>query len=315
MNNYPIVVIFGGGGFIGRYLIRVLSEKNFRCIIPTRSPFQKGYLKTQTTPGGIELINFNTGNFSAVQEAIKGSHYVINLCGILNENRKQKFKVIHEDLPETIAKLCQQANIKKFIHVSALGASKESRSKYQESKFLGEEKVLNSFKNTAIIRPSVVCGTEDNFTNLFSKLSFLPVIPLVNLNYKFQPILVTDVAEAIVKAIEIRGNEGKIYEIGGPKVIRFDDMVRSIMKTIGKKKFIIEIPMLLAKFNSSIMDLLPIPPILTRDQCEILSEQDNVVSDKALTLKDLNISPQDVEKNMEKWLWRYRDGGEFSKVK
>ena len=297
MNNNPIVVIFGGGGFIGRYLIKALSEKSFRCIVPTRNPFQKGYLKTQTTPGSIELIQFNTGNFSAVQNAIKGSHYVINLCGILNENRKNKFKSIHENLPETIAKLCSQGSITKFVHVSAIGASKDSRSKYQRSKFNGEQKVLENFKNTVIIRPSVVCGTEDNFTNLFSKLSFSPIIPLVNSKYKFQPILVTDVAKAIVRAIETKGNEGKIYEIGGPKIISFNDMVRSIMKTIGKKRLIFDIPMPFAKIQSSILDLLPIPPILTRDQCEILSEGDNVVSDSYLTLKDLNIDPKDTESN------------------
>ena len=315
MNNNPIVVIFGGGGFIGRYLIRALSKKSFRCIVPTRSPFQKGYLKTQTTPGSIELLHFNTGNFSAVEDAIKSSHYVINLCGILNENRKNKFNAIHENLPEAIAKLCQQTNITKFIHVSAIGASKDSRSKYQRSKFSGEEKVLKNFKNTVVIRPSVVCGTEDNFTNLFAKLSFSPLIPICGFDYKFQPILVSDVANAILKSIELKKNEGEIYEIGGPKVISFGDMVKSIMRVIGKKRLVVEMPMSIAKIQSSILSLLPIPPILTRDQCEILSEKDNVVSDKVLTLKDLNISPQDVETNMEKWLWRYRDGGEFSKVK
>ncbi len=313
MNNNSIVVIFGGGGFIGRYLIKALSEKSFRCIVPTRNPFQKGYLKTQTTPGSIELIQFNTGNFSAVQEAINGAHYVINLCGILNENRKNKFKAIHEDLPETIASLCNKTDITKFIHVSAIGASKDSRSKYQRSKFSGEQKVLENFKNSVIIRPSVVCGTEDNFTNLFSKLSFSPILPLVNSSYKFQPILVTDVAKAIVKSIETKGNEGKIYEIGGPKRISFNSMVKSIMKTIGKKRLIVDMPMSLAKFQSSIMDLLPLPPILTRDQCEILSEGDNIVSENYLTLKDLNIEPKDVEDAMKKWLWRYREGGEFAK--
>ena len=125
-------------------------------------------------------------------------------------------------------------------------------------------------------RPSVVCGTEDNFTNLFSKLSFMPIIPIVGINYKFQPIMVTDVAEAIVKAIETKNNEGKIYEIGGPKVISFGDMVKSILSTINKKRFVVPMPMSIAKIQSTITDLLPIPPILTRDQCEILSEADNL---------------------------------------
>ena len=150
---------------------------------------------------------------------------------------------------------------------------------------------------------------------MFSKLSILPVIPVVGgFKYKFQPILVTDVADAIVKAIEAKDNHGKIYEIGGPKVISFGDMVKSITKTLNKKRFVVEMPMPIAKIQSSIMSLLPIPPILTRDQCEILSEADNVVSNNHLTLQDLNVKPSDVEEAMKKWLWRFRDGGQFAKA-
>ena len=313
MNNYPIATILGGGGFIGRYLVRNLTKKNFRCIIPTRNPFTKGYLKTQAQAVAIEIINFSTKNFDEIKNAINNSDVVINLCGILYDSRKQKFNTIHVDLPETISKLCTQANVKKFIHVSAIGASKESKSKYQQSKFLGEEKALN-FKNTVVIRPSVVCGSEDNFTNLFAKLSFSPIIPLVNMNYKFQPIFVNDVARGILKAIEAKNNEGKIYEIGGEKVISFQDMVKSILRIIGKKRLVVEMPMTLAKIQSTLLGLLPIPPILTKDQCLILSEKDNIVSGDHSTIQDLNIKPTDVEKEMEKWLWRYRSGGEFAKV-
>jgi uncharacterized protein YbjT (DUF2867 family) len=309
-----ICTILGGGGFIGRYLVRNLTKKNFRCIISTRKAFQKGYLKTQATPGAIELINWNSNNFSELKESIKNSDIVINLIGILFETRKQKFYNIHSSIPEAVAKICKESDVKKFIHVSAIGASESSKSLYQKSKYQGEVKALENFKNTVVIRPSVVCGTEDNFTNLFSKLSILPVIPVVGINYKFQPILVTDVADAIFKAIETKDNDGKIYEIGGPKVISFGDMVKSILSTINKKKFVVEMPMPLAKIQSTITDLLPIPPILTRDQCEILSEADNVVSNNHLTLKDLDINPSDVQEAMKKWLWRYKDGGQFAKA-
>tara|TARA_B110000211_G_scaffold231236_1_gene292449 strand:- start:243 stop:1196 length:954 start_codon:yes stop_codon:yes gene_type:complete len=315
MNNYPIATILGGGGFIGRYLVRNLTKKNFRCIIPTRNAFQKGYLKTQAPPGAIEFIDWKSNDFSKIEEAIKNSDIVINLIGILFETRKQNFSNIHSRIPDFISKFCSKSEVKKFIHVSAIGANPTSKSFYQKSKFEGEVKALNNFKNTIIIRPSVVCGTEDNFTNLFSKLSFLPVIPVVGIKYKFQPILVTDVAEAIVKAIEIKSNEGKIYEIGGPKIISFGDMVKSILKTINKKRFVVEMPMPLARMQSKILSLLPFPPILTEDQCNILSEADNTVSNKYLTLKDLNIESADVETAMKKWLWRFRDGGEFAKIK
>ena len=312
MKNQIITIL--GSGFINRYLVRNLTKKNYRCIISTRKPFQKGYLKTQATPGSIELIEWNPNNFSELKEAIKNSDIVINLIGILYETRKQKFYNIHSGIPEAISKICSETDVKKFIHVSAIGANKESKSLYQKSKYQGEINALTNFKNTTIIRPSVVCGTEDNFTNLFSKLSILPIIPVVGINYKFQPVLVTDVVDAITKAIEVKNNDGKIYEIGGPKVISFGDMVRSIMKTLHKKRFVIEMPMSIAKIQSSILSLLPIPPILTRDQCEILSEEDNVVSNNHLTLQDLNIKPSDVEKAMKKWLWRFRDGGQFAKA-
>ena len=310
-----ICTILGGGGFIGRYLVRNLTKKNYRCFITTRKAFQKGYLKTQATPGAIELIEWSPNNFSNLKEAIKNSDVVVNLIGILFENRKQKFYNIHSKIPEAVAKICSEAGVKKFIQVSAIGANEKSKSLYQKSKYLGESNAINNFKKTVIIRPSVVCGPEDNFTNLFSKLSFLPIIPIVGLNYKFQPILVTDVADAIVQAIEMKDNEGKIYEIGGPRVISFGDMVKSILSTINKKRIVIEMPMGLAKIQSSITDLLPLPPILTRDQCEILSEADNIVSNNHLNLNDLGIKkPSDVENEMKKWLWRYKDGGQFAKV-
>jgi nucleoside-diphosphate-sugar epimerase len=312
MKNKIVTIL--GTGFINRYLVRNLSKKNFRCIISTRNAFQKGYLKTQATPGSIEFINWNPTNFLELREAIKNSDIVINLIGILYETRKQKFHNIHTLIPAAISKICAEMNVKKFIHISAIGASKNSKSKYQRSKYQGEVQALNNFKNTVIVRPSVVCGTEDNFTNLFSKLSFLPVIPIVKKNYKFQPILVTDVADAIMQAIEIKSNEGKIYEIGGPKIISFVDMIKSIMKTLNKKRFVVEMPMPIAKIQSSILSLLPFPPVLTKDQCEILSEADNIVSNNNLTLDDLNIKPSDVEEAMKKWLWRFKEGGEFAKV-
>ena len=310
-----ICTILGGGGFIGRYLVRNLSKKNYRCIISTRKPFQKGYLKTQATPGSIELIEWKSDNFSEIQTAIENSDIVINLIGILFETRKQKFFDIHTKIPEAISKICSKAGVKKFIHVSAIGANQNSKSLYQKSKFQGELRALENFKNTVIIRPSVVCGPEDNFTNLFSKLSILPVIPIVGYNYKFQPILVDDVVNSISSAIEIKNNYGKIYEIGGPKIISFGEMVRSILKSINKKRLVFDMPISIAKFQSTILSLLPFPPILTRDQCEILTESDNVVSNKELTLKDLNLTPKDVEEKMNSWLYRYRDGGQFAKVK
>ena len=144
MNNYPIATILGGGGFIGRYLVRNLTKKNYRCIIPTRNAFQKGYLKTQAPPGAIEFIDWKLNDFSKLEEAISNSDIVINLIGILFENRKQKFSKIHAGIPDAISKLCSESGVKKFIHLSAIGANENSKSEYQKSKFKGE---INAFKN------------------------------------------------------------------------------------------------------------------------------------------------------------------------
>ena len=307
-----IVTLFGGSGQIGSNLIGPLIKKNYRVICVTRSAFRNTHLKTQATPGAIELLEWNTENLSEVENAIKNSDVVINLVGILYETRKQKFYNLHAKLPEAIAKICARSNVEKLIQVSAIGSSKDSRSLYQRSKFQGEVNVLNNFKNSVIIRPSVVESHSSNFSNLFARLSFFPIIPIPNLAYRIQPILVQDVVKAIMKAIEVKDNFGKIYEIGGPKIFTFKEMIESIMQAIGKKRLIIQMPMPLAKIQSAITDLLPFPPILTRDQCEILSEQDNIVSNNHLTLKDLNIEPADVEKAMIKWLVRFRDRGQFS---
>ena len=314
MNKYPIATLLGASGKIGRLLVRIMTKKNYRCIIPSRNPFSKGFLKTQAPPGAIEFIKFNQNNFNEIENAINNSDVVVNLCGILYETRKQKFFKIHSDLPESIAKICSRSNVKKFIHTSALGASAESKSKYQRSKFLGEEKSLESFDKTVIIRPSVVVSSDDEFTNLFGKLSTLPVIPVLNKNYNFQPIFANDVAKAIMMAIETKNNEGKIYELGGKKIMSFEDIIKLILQIVGKKRIILDMPVTLAKLQSIFLSVLPIPPILTLDQISILLEKDNVVSGNHLTLKDLDIKPTEIEKEMEKWLWRYRSGGEFAKV-
>ena len=140
MNNYPIATILGGGGFIGRYLVRKMTKKNYRCFITTRNPFQKGYLKTQAPPGAIELIDWNSNNLTKIKEAINNSDIVINLIGILYETRKQKFSQIHSDIPDIISKICAESNVKKFIHVSAIGANPNSQSLYQKTKFEADQK-------------------------------------------------------------------------------------------------------------------------------------------------------------------------------
>jgi|TARA_B100001964_G_scaffold38651_1_gene41988 NADH dehydrogenase len=308
MENNKICTILGAG-FVGRYVVKYLDRKGYRSIVISRNPFRKNYILTQARTGYVNIVKFN---FTEIKKAIQKSDYVLNLIGILGPS--EDFFKIHSELPDYISKVCATTECKKFIHVSAIGANKNSKSIYQQSKFSGEEKVLKNFNSSVIIRPSLVVGAEDEFTNLWGKLSIFPILPVVSSKFRFQPIFVNDLAKAIVNVIEIKGNEGKIIEIGGNKVISFGDMVKLILKIIGKKKLIIDMPLSLGKIVGAILQLLPGRPLLTKDQCLILGEKDNIVSGNYLTINDLKISPVDVEGKMSEWLYRYRDGGEFAKV-
>ena len=191
-----IATIFGASGFIGRHLIRRLTEKGFRIVAATRSPYLHGYLKPLGNPGEVDLEEVNLFDEERLKILIKNSNYVINLVGILYETRKQKFDDIHIKFPNLLSKICAEQNITKLIHISALGINEKNTSKYMLSKQKGENNILNNFKNSVILRPSIVFGPEDNFFNQFASLvEFFPALPLIGGGQtKFQPIFVGDVA-------------------------------------------------------------------------------------------------------------------------
>ena len=308
MENNKICTILGAG-FIGRYIIKHLDRKGYRSIVISRNPFRKNYILTQARTGYVNIVKFN---YTEIKKAIQKSDYVLNLIGILGPS-KDFFK-IHSELPDYISKLCAESkNVQRLIHVSSIGASKNSKSIYQQSKFSGEEKILNNFSSSIIIRPSLVLGTEDQFTNLWGKLSIFPILPVFNYRFQFQPIWVDCLARAIVNAID-KGNEGKIYEIGGEIQISFGNLVKDILKIIGKKRIVLDVPLSIGKVLGSIFQLMPGRPLLTKDQCLILEGKHNIVSDNHLTIKDLGITPANVEKKMSEWLVQYKEGGQFSKV-
>ena len=308
MENNKICTILGAG-FIGRYIIKHLDRKGYRSIVISRNPFRKNYILTQARTGYVNIVKFN---YTEIKKAIQKSDYVLNLIGILGPS-KDFFK-IHSELPDYISKLCAESkNVQRLIHVSSIGASKNSKSIYQQSKFSGEEKILNNFSSSIIIRPSLVLGTEDQFTNLWGKLSIFPILPVFNYRFQFQPIWVDCLARAIVNAID-KGNEGKIYEIGGEIQISFGNLVKDILKIIGKKRIVLDVPLSIGKILGSIFQLMPGRPLLTKDQCLILEGKHNIVSDNHLTIKDLGITPTNVEKKMSEWLVQYKEGGQFSKV-
>jgi NADH dehydrogenase len=293
MAEKKTITVFGGTGFIGRNLIAKLAKKGFKIIVTTRNPYLHGYLKPMGEPGQIEVLKFNPFDFSNFNEFIKSSEFVINCIGVLYEKKNQKFDHTHHLFPKFLTSILVKEVTKKFIHISALGVNKDSNSLYIKSKFQGEEAVINNFKNSIIIRPSIVFGTNDNFFNLFNKLiNILPIIPLVGAKTKFQPCYVGDVTDAIIKIIE-QVNPNKVYELGGPKIYTFKELIETLLFSLKKKRFIIELPDFVARAQAKIMQLFP-NPLLTEDQLEIL-KSDNICSNEYLGFKELGISTRTVE--------------------
>ena len=306
-----IATIFGASGFIGRHLVRRLTKKGFRIVIATRSPYLHGYLKPLGNPGEIDLEEVNLFDEERLKVLIKNSDVVINLVGIFYETRKQKFENIHVKFPDLLSRLCDEQNIEKFIHISALGINEKVKPKYMKSKLKGEKNILNNFKNSVILRPSVVFGPEDNFFNRFASLAqFLPALPLIGGGpTKFQPIYVEDVAKSIVAILEKEEIDNNIFELGGPEIFTFKELMEILLREIKKKRFLISIPFGIAKFQSYLMQLMP-TPLLTPDQVEML-KYDNVVSGQYPSLRDLGITGTTIQSILPKYIYRFRTGGQF----
>ena len=307
-----IATIFGASGFIGRHLIRRLTKKDFQIIAATRSPYLHGYLKPLGNPGQIDLEKVNLFDEERLRTLIKSSDVVINLVGILYETKKQKFEDIHAKFPDLLSKLCSELNIKKLVHISALGINETVSSQYMQSKLKGEKNIINNFDRSAILRPSVIFGPEDRFFNQFASLAeFFPVLPLIGggLTY-FQPIYVEDIAKSIVVVSEKEEINNSIYELGGPQTFTFKELMKILLKQIKKKRFLVPIPFSFAKFQAKILQLLPKPP-LTTDQVEML-KYDNIVTNNYPTIKDLKINPKTIESVLPNYIWRFRRGGQFA---
>ena len=310
-NNQKIIAIFGAGGFLGKHLMRELTKLDYRIKVATRSPYLKGYLKPLGNPGQIELFKTNIFNEDQVRDVLKNCDFVINLVGILHETKKQKFNQIHSHFPLMLSNLCKVYDIKKLVHISALGIKENHDSKYMQSKFQGEINIKENFKPSVILRPSVVFGPEDKFFNTFASISqFSPALPLIGGGKnKFAPIYVDDVAKAIVQVLKLNNSVSKIYELGGPENHSFKELMEILLDSIKKKRILISIPFGLAKFQSYFMQMLP-KPLLTPDQVEML-KYNNIIYGEHLTLKDLGIGATTIQSILPKYIYRFRDGGQF----
>ena len=310
-NNQKIICLFGGGGFLGKHLMRQLTRLDYRVKVATRNPYLKGYLKPLGNPGQIELFKINIFNSEDLKQVLKNCDFVINLVGILHETRKQKFSQIHSQFPYLLSNLCNEIGINNLIHVSALGIKEKHLSRYIQSKLQGEKNIQENFKPSVILRPSVIFGPEDKFLNTFASIAqFSPVLPLIGGGKtKFAPIYVGDVAKAIVKALELNNSEPKIYELGGPENYSFKELMEILLTEIKKKRFLVPVPFGFAKFQSYFLQMMP-NPLLTPDQVELL-KHNNVVSGDYSTLKDLGITGTSIQSILPKYIYRFRAGGQF----
>ena len=311
MQSNQQIAVFGAGGFLGRHLIRELTKLDYRVKIATRNPFLKGYLRPLGNPGQIELIKTNIFNVEDVKQVLKNCDYAINLVGILYETRKQKFIQIHSHFPYLLSNLCNEIGIKNLIHVSALGVKEKHSSQYIQSKFQGEKNIKNFFKPSVILRPSLIFGPEDKFFNTFASYArIFPVLPLIGGGKtKFAPIYCVDVGKAIVKALELKNTKPKIYELGGPENYSFRELIEILLGEIKKKRFLVNIPFNIAKFQSYFLQMLP-NPILTMDQVELL-KYDNIISGEHPTLKDLGIQGKTIHSILPEYIYRFRTYGQF----
>ena len=310
--------VFGGSGFVGRYAVRRLAAAGARVVVGVRHPGRAGFLKPMGDVGQVLPVAADIGDEATVAAAVQGSDLVVNLAGILVETGAQRFAAVHAQGAERVAKAARAAGARSLVHVSAIGADAASPAAYGRSKAAGEAAVRAAFPAAAIVRPSIVFGPEDDFFNRFARLARLvPALPLVHGGRtKFQPVYVGDVAEALARAAERADAAGRTYELGGPQVYTFRELLAFVLATTRRRAFLVPVPEAVLAFKARFFELLPDPP-LTRDQIAML-RRDNVVSDdpEIARFADLGIEPAALEAIVPEYLARYRrrpappDGGQ-----
>lgn len=316
MTSTPgLVTVFGGSGFLGRYVIRALVAKGWRVRAAVRNPHTAHELKVIGDVGQVQLMQANLRFPTSVDRALEGADAVINLVGVLFEAGRQTFENLHVDGPDTIGAACAAAGITNVAHVSAIGADVDSASDYARTKGEGELRLREHVPTADILRPSIVFGTEDEFFNRFAGMaSFAPALPLIGGGHtKFQPVFVEDVAQAVALCVT-RGTSGTTYELGGPQTYSFKELMQFTLQSIDKKRLLLPLPWFAANmmgFGGELSAALPfVTPFLTRDQVENL-KSDNVVAEDAKGFEAFGIQPETIEAIVPTYLAKYRKYGEF----
>jgi NADH dehydrogenase len=313
-NSETLVTVYGGSGFLGRHVVRALAKRDYRIRVAVRRPELAGHLQPLGRVGQIHAVQANIRNAASVEAAARDAHVLINLVGILFERGRQRFDTVHAYGAEQVA-LAASAHGARLVHVSAIGADDNSPSAYARSKAKAEQLVLAAQSKAVIMRPSIIFGPEDDFFNRFASLARLsPALPLIGGGHtRFQPVFVGDVATAIANAIDGNAREGTVYELGGPDVRSFKQLMQFVLATIERKRLLVPIPFFVAKLQAMMLQFLP-TPLLTPDQVNLL-RVDNVVSAEAMadqrTLQGMAIEPEPIEAIVPSYLWRFRKTGQF----
>ncbi|MFN4202365.1 MAG: complex I NDUFA9 subunit family protein [Tabrizicola sp.] len=316
-----LVTIFGGSGFVGRYIARRMAREGWRVRVAVRRPNEALFVKPYGVPGQVEPLACNIRDDASVRAMIRGADAVVNCVGILNSLGRNTFDAVQAEGPGRIARISAEEGVGALVHISAIGADAGSDSDYARTKARGEAAVLAAFPNAVILRPSIIFGTEDQFFNRFAGMARLgPVLPVVGASTKFQPVHVDDVAQAAVKGILGEAAPG-IYELGGPEVDTFRGLMHRMLKVIQRRRAVVGIPFLLARIMAFGFDMMQAVTLglienkmLTRDQVRNLA-RDNVVAPGAKGFADLGMTPTAMEAVLPEYLWRYRPAGQFAAIK
>jgi len=313
-NQDKLITIFGGSGFVGRHVVRALAKRLYRIRIAVRRPDLAGHLQPLGRVGQIHAVQANVRYPASIEAAVRDADAVINLVGVLFERGAQRFAAVHAAGAAGIAQAAA-ARGAPMIHMSANGADTNSSSVYARTKAEGEQAVLAAAPSATIFRPSIQFGPEDDFFNRFAAMARLsPALPLVGGGMtRFQPAFVGDVATAVADAVDGKTKSGTIYELGGPEVFTFKELMEFVLSTTERKRLLVPIPFAVAKLQAMVLQFLP-KPLLTPDQVELL-KYDNVVSDIAQregrTLEGLGIDPTTIATVVPSYLWRFRKTGQF----
>jgi uncharacterized protein YbjT (DUF2867 family) len=319
-NFDTLVTVYGGSGFLGRHVVRALAKRHFRIRVAVRRPDLAFHLQPLGRVGQIHAVQANLRDAASVEAAARGAHVLINLVGLLNESGRQRFDSIHSFGAEQVALAAAaqnaQGNGARMVHISAIGADEQSPAAYARSKAVAERLVLAAQPEAVIMRPSILFGPEDDFFNRFAALARIsPVLPLIGGGHtRFQPVFVGDVAKAIADAVEGKLRAGTIYELGGPEVRTFKELMQFMLATIERRRLLVPLPFFAAKFKALFLQFAPPPLTLTPGQVDLL-RADNVVSDAAKadkrTFAGIGIEPETLEAIVPSYLWRFRKAGQF----